>query len=341
MTLRSIRWFPAVLASLAPVTAPARPAPAPTPTAAEMIERLGSPDPARRSAAFSTMRECGGLGGQTYAALLDQARPLHRRRLEQIVASGMERVRPFVEAEARWRESRDAAMKDVTTDWKKDPSMIAKLTEAFERTERFLKAVERQFAVPSAVNDELVPVTRALREIDLELAWCNPKAARPRPRLAHLDDVTGGNSLREALARWRERSAAAVEFERIAETHKRQTKWAGRPQIEFAALLNWRRHVPAEGHSREMKELGYFAHESPIEDHQSPARRAELAGFSGRWTGENIYAGSEDPRNALDAWWASDGHRFIMFQVEANTLGLGVVGSHWTLNTGRKPWSDE
>jgi uncharacterized protein YkwD len=60
-----------------------------------------------------------------------------------------------------------------------------------------------------------------------------------------------------------------------------------------------------------------------------------LAGFEGSGASENIFAGSTSPNAAYDAWFASDGHRFNMFG-NANTLGVGVSGSHWTMMGGNK-----
>ncbi|MDP4791949.1 MAG: hypothetical protein NWR99_08690, partial [Verrucomicrobiales bacterium] len=39
---------------------------------------------------------------------------------------------------------------------------------------------------------------------------------------------------------------------------------------------------------------------------------------------------------AYDAWFASDGHRFIMMGKGPNVLGVGIAGNHWTMMTGRK-----
>ena len=50
--------------------------------------------------------------------------------------------------------------------------------------------------------------------------------------------------------------------------------------------------------------------------------------------------GNAAPDAAFKKWWESDGHRFIMFQKDANTLGLGLVGVHWTLNTGSRDWPE-
>ena len=85
----------------------------------------------------------------------------------------------------------------------------------------------------------------------------------------------------------------------------------------------------AGDHSKEMQDLKYFAHDSPVEKNKTPWDRAKNAAFEGRCMGENIFMGAAAPEAAFHGWWESDGHRFIMFQKEANTLGLGPA-------TGRK-----
>ncbi len=96
----------------------------------------------------------------------------------------------------------------------------------------------------------------------------------------------------------------------------------------------------ATGHSQEMQALSYFAHESPVTTNKTPGDRARNAKFSGGWTGENIFMGSPGALEAYNAWWGSDGHRFIMFSDAPNTLGLGPVATYWTLMTGKKNWGN-
>ena len=126
--------------------------------------------------------------------------------------------------------------------------------------------------------------------------------------------------------------------------------WANGAQKNFARIQNRERvamglgplhleeklSAASTGHSEDMRRLGFFAHQSPVKGKKSPADRARKAGFKHRWSGENIYVGSGSPDAAYSAWFGSDGHRFIMFASGPNLLGLGPVGRHWTLMTGRR-----
>ena len=82
----------------------------------------------------------------------------------------------------------------------------------------------------------------------------------------------------------------------------------------------------------------YFSHTGLTPETKSFGQRAKRAGFSGGPSGECIFMGNPSPVAAHQAWWYSDGHRLIMYSGGPNTLGLGLHGKYWTLNTGRKSW---
>ncbi len=80
-------------------------------------------------------------------------------------------------------------------------------------------------------------------------------------------------------------------------------------------------------HSKDMKELGFFAHESPVPDKKSPGDRAARFGTSAG--AENIAWGMDTPRGAILAWWHSPGHHKNMLG-GADRIGLGFFANFWT-----------
>ena len=126
--------------------------------------------------------------------------------------------------------------------------------------------------------------------------------------------------------------------------------WANLSQKDFSKYLNENRSLfgitpllmeerlseAATGHSVDMATIGFFAHQSPVKGKKSPGDRARIAKFQHRWTGENIFMGSSSHTSAYNAWFGSDGHRFIMFSDRPNLIGIGPHGKHWTMMTGRK-----
>ena len=86
-------------------------------------------------------------------------------------------------------------------------------------------------------------------------------------------------------------------------------------------------------HSKDMKELGFFAHQSPVAGKTTPWDRARNFGTTS--SGENIYAGSTNPSGANKGWFFSPGHHKNMFGAGHKRIGLGRTGGHWTQMFGR------
>lgn len=82
------------------------------------------------------------------------------------------------------------------------------------------------------------------------------------------------------------------------------------------------------GHSKDMVEKGFFAHESPVAGKKSPWDRAKLAGTTA--SAENIFAGSPDPKAAVDAWFYSPGHHVNMLNPGHRRMGMGRHDGDWT-----------
>mgnify|MGYP000604466334 CR=1 FL=1 len=89
----------------------------------------------------------------------------------------------------------------------------------------------------------------------------------------------------------------------------------------------------ARDHSKDMKEQGFFAHESPVPGKKTPWDRA--GNFGTTSSGENIYMGSPDPHAANLGWFYSPGHHKNMFNPGQKRIGLGRHGGHWTQMFGR------
>jgi len=83
----------------------------------------------------------------------------------------------------------------------------------------------------------------------------------------------------------------------------------------------------ARDHSKDMKEKGFFAHESPVEGKKTPWDRAKRFGTSA--SGENIYAGSTNGNDANSAWFHSPGHHKNMLGGHKR-VGVGRFEGHFT-----------
>jgi hypothetical protein len=85
-------------------------------------------------------------------------------------------------------------------------------------------------------------------------------------------------------------------------------------------------------HAEEMGRLGYFSHDSPTPGRETPWVRASRDGVAASF--ENItQAGSA--REAFDSWFYSAGHHRNMIAADAQAIGIGRSGGHWTELGGR------
>ncbi len=92
-------------------------------------------------------------------------------------------------------------------------------------------------------------------------------------------------------------------------------------------LIDPKLHAAARGHSQDMKEKNFFAHESPVPGKKTPWDRAKLAGTTAG--AENIFAGSPSPKAANEGWFFSPGHHVNMF-AKHRRGGMGRYEGHWT-----------
>lgn len=84
----------------------------------------------------------------------------------------------------------------------------------------------------------------------------------------------------------------------------------------------------ARGHSEDMGERAYFAHEAP--DEVDPARRIVAAGYprTGVTVGENLGWGEEEaaaPAEIVEGWMESPGHRANILRPEFTEIGIGLA----------------
>ncbi|RBW70238.1 CAP domain-containing protein [Bacillus taeanensis] len=86
----------------------------------------------------------------------------------------------------------------------------------------------------------------------------------------------------------------------------------------------------AFNHSKEMKELDYFSHLSPL--YGGLEERLEHANIHYIQAGENIAARYEDGFSAVVGWLNSEGHRKTLLNKEFTHLGVGVYEKYYTQN---------
>ncbi len=310
-------------------------------------------EPEKRAAAYRTFQLFGDEGGAIYRRTLEKARELHGNKLSDILDN--ERTNPFSELpeiaeELKTERERIYAL--IKTDYKKAADKIQMLHREVGSLEK-LNQRARKIAGndPESLDKSVAIIATALSEVTREINLIDEvEVDRVKPDLdSALREVYEGEIYlknRDAVGKIRKEIAALVS----ARTDNDAAAWANNPQKEFTHHLNEFRSLfaltplrleeklsdAALGHSKDMAAMGFFAHQSPVKGKKSPGDRARLAGFKHRWSGENIFMGSSSPVSAYNAWFGSDGHRFIMFANGPNLIGIGPHGNHWTMMTGSK-----
>ena len=72
-----------------------------------------------------------------------------------------------------------------------------------------------------------------------------------------------------------------------------------------------------------MGEAGFFEHIGP--DGIEPGQRIEKQGYDWSWWGENIAWGYPTPREVVEGWMSSPGHRSNILNAKFADLGVGVA----------------
>ncbi len=85
--------------------------------------------------------------------------------------------------------------------------------------------------------------------------------------------------------------------------------------------LNTQLTNAAETHSKNMASQDFFSHTGL--DGSQPSDRAQSAGYSSQFVGENIGAGYTSPEKAVEGWKKSPGHRANMLKPEYTEIGVG------------------
>ena len=80
--------------------------------------------------------------------------------------------------------------------------------------------------------------------------------------------------------------------------------------------------------SRDMKEQGYFSHNSPT--YGSPFEMMKKLGISYRSAAENIAMGYRTAEAVVNAWMNSPSHRENILSTRYTTMGIGHTDGYWT-----------
>lgn len=319
---------------------------------------MESTDGAKRLAAFRSWMQLGPEEMENYERALDSAEDFHSDRINKLcnpLRADSNPYRAYQQIADELDEERKRVLVRVRTDWKKDEREAKKLDKEMEDVARLDKKVRKAAELETARFDKtlsshiqaIIEIRKEQRQFeeepdDLDDDEIHEEILEDHHHLLALEDV------KKRLQQTRR------EVEKLASVEKTNaelpTSWAKPVLKEFATILNFNRSIlgltpllleeklsdASKGHSKDMADLEFFAHESPVPGKKTPWDRAAKAGFQWAASGENIYMGSTQASDAYTAWFHSDGHRFIMMADGPNLLGVGLYGKHWTMMTGTR-----
>lgn len=80
----------------------------------------------------------------------------------------------------------------------------------------------------------------------------------------------------------------------------------------------------ARSHAENMAKLEMLEHTL---DCKTPSDRVKATGYSFAWLGENIAWNQKTPKEALESWMGSSGHKANILKDEATNIGVAVAKS--------------
>lgn len=93
---------------------------------------------------------------------------------------------------------------------------------------------------------------------------------------------------------------------------------------------DWELSRVARYKSQDMRDRGYFGHNSPT--YGTPFEMIRAFGLRYRTAGENIAVGYPSPEAVVNGWMRSDGHRANILKADFTRIGVGYEprGRYWT-----------
>lgn len=322
-----------------------------------VLDLLVSPHATRRASGYKACRARGDAFKDTYFSLIEKANRQHGAALANVIRLYTGPGTPQAEAVATWTAWQDAAKpaaEFVLTDHHKEKPKLDEMDRLYATASlawgRVCTAYTRLQKTGGEATSRIDSALTALRELHKEKAWCKPDEFDADDNL-DIGDFEDEFSFGDDTTKYLQTHASMrTAIQALADVHAANdaAKWAGPAHKEFARILNDRRAVlglqallleeklsdACTGHSKEMIALGYFAHTSPVKENKDFGMRARNAGFTGSAGGECIFSGNASAAAAEGAWWYSDGHRLINYSRGSSILGIGPVGTMWTLNVG-------
>jgi len=343
----------ALLIAAIPCVAPGAP-PAPATQQAELGRLRQRAMSADAAGALAAIAEMEALGEPARASLREVLEALLKRsgaalemavrqaapteRMEKLEAE-LAAVRKDALANVERLNKGDETVPQAMAYYKKLVVLARPVSAALAGRARLLEAVELRFALVAAARRAGLPAG----DEAAQRALLDRAGAALGAKLAGPEDLAGVRKappaaaaalcrLNRDIAAWNRRGGGAMHREEYANAFQlndyRELLGLSRLEIDERLVQ------AARQHSKEMVDLKYFAHDSPVKEHKGFAERIRQAGYAAPG-GENIALGPRTGAEAFWQWFASPPHHKNMVRAGFTAVGVGKWGKLWTQNFGR------
>ena len=304
-----------------------------------------SADPAQRDRAANALIN---MGGNAPARLISAIHTDYRTKLRKYRGSFQIEVAGLVKKKRGGASEAEIAQLQLQVNRLQKEAGLTK-DQIVKDADPAMKRLEELLSIDRKTVFAMAPGLQASRKELLELtAWAakasrqllpaDRKLAEKLPTASELDtELAESEELATLMVTPMKDDAQDVMFDNIAIAKQLDPEEAAgilmlnliRIRVGIQPLaIDLKLGDASRDHSKDMRTLGFFAHESPVSGKTSPWDRAKLAGTSA--SGENIFYGRSDHNSAIMAWWYSPGHFKNMMNPGFRRIGLGRVEGHWT-----------
>jgi uncharacterized protein YkwD len=318
---------------------------------------LDDPSPQARAAAIEALLAMGRAGRRLLAeGAAARIGPLRERLVRQ--CRGLPRVATAaLEAHAAWQKAVQASLRETQRAYRSGGKDSREMRLAADRAVKACELHRSQMLTAVKRTEPLEAGIVRLNQYE-QARHRADRSYRPRTHKLYALVLAAGGKQRYPVA-----------FDKLLADHRRTEKiarWVAQhnrkhkdkmdaQEFECLGLLNsYRRkmgcvpltlhrklHEAARQHAKEMHDLSYFSHRSPVRAYATPARRAAMAGYTAyRNLGENI-ATSFGASMVHRQFRTSPVHHLNMLNPTWREVGIGRHGRHWTQMFGlrrKNPW---
>ncbi len=316
-------------------------------------------------AALKAVQDIAKLGPEFVSRLPELVKELMKHNRKAIMAELKRGAKRNAKQEAELAELRSLALKNIAALDKEDDDTLKDASKYYKDLRRDMKTLKHKLAsrnkVLKKIKDDLEKHRRLTRIMNqLETGDKKFTDVEAEAELTELTKAVFGATPEEVRALhgpegqapnnpvlaelWRYNLNRAIEAYNQTQHRARVSskgEYANLVMVnDYRETLGLRRLEldarlvqSARKHSKEMRDLGYFSHESPTPERKTFSQRIKQTGYPAPG-GENIAMGKSGGESVFWMWFYSPGHHQNMVRARFTAVGVGQWKDHYTQNFG-------